>query len=58
MKVYEDAFTYFFPTADGIGTPMPVYSLAFKAQEIFEESLTDPNMTYYNDIFEVYIEAA
>ncbi|MEO1622552.1 MAG: nitrile hydratase subunit beta, partial [Cyanobacteria bacterium J06632_3] len=58
VKVYEDAFTYFFPTADGIGTPMPVYSLAFKAQEIFEETLTDPNMTYYNDIFEVYIEAA
>lgn len=56
VKVYEDAFTYFFPTADGLGTPMPVYSLAFKAQDIFEETLTDPNMTYHNDIFEVYIE--
>lgn len=56
VKVYEDAFTYFFPTADGLGTPMPVYSLAFKAQDIFEETLTDPNMTYHNDIFEIYIE--
>lgn len=57
VKVYEDAFTYFFPTTDGLGSPMPVYSLAFKAQDIWEEALTDPNMTYYNDIFEVYIEA-
>lgn len=57
VKVYEGAFTYFFPTADGIGTPMPVYSLAFKATDLWNESLTDANMVYYNDIFEVYLEA-
>lgn len=56
-KVYEGAFTYFIPTADGIGTPMPVYSLAFKATDLWNESLTDDNMVYYNDIFEVYLEA-
>ncbi|MEL6158729.1 MAG: nitrile hydratase subunit beta [Cyanobacteria bacterium J06627_32] len=56
VKVYDDAFTYFFPTADGLGSPMPVYSLAFKAKDVWLEDLTDPNMVYYNDIFEVYIE--
>lgn len=58
VKVYEGAFTYFFPTEDGIGTPMPVYSLAVKPTEIWHESLTESNTVYYNDIFEVYIEAA
>lgn len=58
VKVYEGAFTYFFPTADGIGTPMPVYSLAFQPEELWEKSLADLNSVYYNDIFEVYLEAA
>ncbi len=57
VKVYEGAFTYFFPTTDGLGTPMPVYSLAFKPEDIWEESLIDPKSVYYNDIFEVYLEA-
>lgn len=57
VKVYDNAFTYFFPTADGIGTPMPVYSLAFKPEDLWNESLIEPNSVYYNDIFEVYIEA-
>lgn len=57
IRVYEGAFTYFFPTSDGIGTPMPVYSLAFNPADIWEESLTEPNSVYYNDIFEVYLEA-
>ncbi|MFE4105903.1 nitrile hydratase subunit beta [Almyronema epifaneia] len=57
VKVYEGAFTYFFPTTDGLGTPMPVYSLAFKPADIWEEALIDPNSVYYNDIFEVYLEA-
>lgn len=58
VLVYDDAFTYFFPTADGLGTPMPVYSLAFEATDLWEESLAETNTVYYNDIFEVYIEAA
>lgn len=57
VLVYEGAFTYFFPTSDGIGTPMPVYSLAFKPTDMWDESLVEPNSIYYNDIFEVYIEA-
>lgn len=57
VKVYADTFTYFFPTTDGLGEPMPVYSLAFKATDIWDESLTDSNLIYYNDIFEVYLEA-
>ena len=57
VLVYEEAFTYFFPTEDGIGTPMPVYSLAFKPEDLWDESLVDSNSAYYNDIFEVYIEA-
>ncbi|MEM9483354.1 MAG: SH3-like domain-containing protein, partial [Cyanobacteria bacterium P01_F01_bin.116] len=57
VKVYEGTFTYFFPTSDGLGTPMPVYSLAFKPADIWDDSLIDPKSVYYNDIFEVYIEA-
>ncbi|MEM9005118.1 MAG: nitrile hydratase subunit beta [Cyanobacteria bacterium P01_F01_bin.86] len=57
VLVYEGAFTYFFTTEDGIGVPMPVYSLAFKPEDLWSESTTEPNMVYYNDIFEVYIEA-
>lgn len=56
VKVYEGAYTYFFPTEDGLGTPMPVYSLAFRPEDIWDESLIEPNMVYYNDIFEVYLE--
>ena len=58
VLVYDNAFTYFFPTADGIGTPMPVYSLLFEQTDLWDESLVEPNSVYYNDIFEVYIEAA
>ena len=37
---------------------MPVYSLAFQAETLWEATTTEPNMIYYNDIFEAYIEAA
>ena len=58
VLVYEGAFTYFFPTVDGLGTPMPVYSLAFKPEDLWDKSLIDPKSMYYNDIFEVYLEPA
>lgn len=58
VKVYEGAFTYFFPTGDGIGTPMPVYSLAFKAEDLWAGAVSEPGVLYYNDIFEAYVEAA
>ncbi|MEB3357745.1 MAG: nitrile hydratase subunit beta [Synechococcales bacterium] len=57
VLVYENAFTYFFPTEDGLGMPMPVYSLAFKAEDLWDASLLEPKTVYYNDIFEVYLEA-
>ncbi|MEM6839690.1 MAG: nitrile hydratase subunit beta [Cyanobacteria bacterium P01_C01_bin.120] len=57
-KVYEGVYTYFFKTADGIGVPMPIYSLCFQPDAMWNESLLDPKAIYYNDIFEVYIEAA
>lgn len=58
VKVYEGAFTYFFPTEDGLGTPMPVYSLAFKPEDLWDASVSESNVVYYNDIFEAYVEAA
>jgi nitrile hydratase subunit beta len=58
IKVYDEAYTYFFPTEDGIGTPMPVYSLAIKLDDLWAASTTEPNAIYYNEIFEVYLEAA
>lgn len=57
-RVYEDGYNYFFPTRDGLGDPMPVYSLVFDPVEIWNEELVEPNMVYYNEIFEVYLEAA
>lgn len=57
VQVYDNAFAYFFPTSDGIGDPMPVYSLVFNTADLWEESITEPNSIYYNDIFEAYIEA-
>ena len=56
IKVY-DSFTYFFTTEDGIGTPMPVYSLAFSMEELWDSSVSEGNAMYYNDIFEVYLES-
>lgn len=56
-EVYDKAYTYFYETADGLGTPMPVYNLAFKAEDLWEASLIEVGSMYYNDIFEVYIES-
>ncbi|MFT4729975.1 MAG: nitrile hydratase beta subunit [Granulosicoccus sp.] len=56
VEVYDGSYTYFYKTADGLGTPMPVYNLAFKAEDLWEASLTEPGAIYYNDIFEAYIE--
>jgi nitrile hydratase subunit beta len=57
-EVYEGAYTYFFQTGDGIGTPMPCYAVAFKPEKIWGTALSDPNSTFYADLFESYIEAA
>ena len=57
-EVYDDTYTYFYATADGLGEPMPVYNLAFKVEDLWDDSLTEPGAIYYNDIFEAYIEPA
>lgn len=57
-SVYPGAYTYFFPTGpDGIGTPMPVYLVSFSPKDIWGEALSEPNSTYYDDLFETYLEA-
>ena len=58
VEVYDDTYTYFYATADGLGEPMPVYNLAFKVEDLWDDSLTEPGAIYYNDIFEAYIEPA
>ncbi|MGV2828167.1 nitrile hydratase subunit beta [Myxosarcina sp. GI1(2024)] len=55
--VYDAPYTYFFPTTDGLGEPMPVYNVKFAATELWGE-LAEPNNVYYNDLFETYLEAA
>ncbi len=56
--VYDNVYTYFFPTEDGIGVPMPIYSLRFQPEDLWNPAIMDPKTVYYNDIFEIYIEAA
>ena len=54
---YDAPYTYFFPTTDGLGKPMPVYNVKFEATELWGET-AEPNNVYYNDLFETYLEAA
>jgi nitrile hydratase len=53
--VYEGAYNYFFPTGDGVGDPMPVYSVKFDSHEIWG-NLTEPKTWIYVDVFEAYLE--
>lgn len=55
--VYPAPYTYFFPTTDGLGQPMPVYNVKFTATELWGE-MAEPNNVYYNDLFETYLESA
>lgn len=54
---YPAPYTYFFPTTDGLGKPMPVYNVKFEATELWGKT-AEPNNVYYNDLFETYLEAA
>lgn len=57
--VYPGAYAYFFSTGpDGLGDPMPVYQVAFKPKDLWGEALSDPNSTFYADLFETYVEPA
>lgn len=56
--VYPGAYTYFVSTGpDGLGEPMPAYLVAFSPKDLWGEALSDPNSTYYDDLFETYLEA-
>ena len=55
--VYEGAYTYFCSTGpDGLGKPMPVYSVRFDPKDIWEE-MSEGNAWVYADLFETYLEA-
>lgn len=56
-KLYPGAYNYFVSTGpDGIGEPMPVYRVTFKAADIWGDSLCEPNTTIYADLYEVYLQ--
>lgn len=58
-KLYPGAYNYFVSTGpDGIGDPMPVYRVAFKATDIWGETMCEPNTTIYADLYEVYLQVA
>lgn len=55
IHVYEGTYTYFQYTGpDGIGDPMPVYSVMFKQDDIWGE-LGEPKTWLYADLFEAYL---
>jgi hypothetical protein len=54
--VYDAPCTYFFPTTDGLGKPMPVYNVKFTATELWG-GMAEPNNVYYNYLFETYLQA-
>lgn len=57
--VYPGAFSYFVSTGvDGIGRPMPVYRVAFKAEDIWGVEKSEPNTTIYADLYEAYLGSA
>jgi nitrile hydratase beta subunit len=57
--VYPGAFSYFVSTGpDGIGSPMPVYRIAFDAADIWGPGKSEPNTTIYADLYEAYVQPA
>lgn len=56
--VYEDSYVYLCDTgSDGIGAAMPVYCVKFDPQDLWPGN-TEPNFTFYADIFEAYLHPA
>jgi nitrile hydratase beta subunit len=55
VHVYDGSYGYFFPTGpDGIGDPMPVYSVRFDPQSIWGET-AEPGAFIYADLFQAYL---
>ena len=58
VHVYEGTYSYFQNTGpDGIGDPMPVYSVIFEQDDIWGE-LGESNTFLYADLFETYLDTA
>jgi nitrile hydratase beta subunit len=55
-RMIEGGCGYFHHTGDGIGDPMPVYIVAFDADELWGEGAEDGPMTVYAELFEAYLE--
>jgi nitrile hydratase len=55
-RMVEGGCGYFHHTGDGIGDPMPVYIVAFDADELWGEGAEDGPMTVYAELFEAYLE--
>ncbi len=54
-EVYEGTYSYYFPTGDGVGEPMPIYNVKFDSHDIWS-NLTEPKTLIYVQIFEAYLE--
>ncbi|MFG1933875.1 nitrile hydratase subunit beta [Mycobacterium sp. NPDC048908] len=55
-RIFEGDYAYFVETGDGIGSPMPVYIVAFEPSELFgPQAETGPQM-FYAELFEAYLE--
>lgn len=56
-KVYDAAYNYLCSTGpDGIGDPMPVYSVRFETGKIWKQN-TEDNVSIYADLYESYLDA-
>ncbi|MDT7756526.1 MAG: nitrile hydratase subunit beta [Mycobacterium sp.] len=53
--VFEGDYAYFCHTGDGIGDPMPVYIVAFDADELWGERAEAGPMAVYAELFEAYL---
>jgi nitrile hydratase subunit beta len=54
--VYEGAYTYLCDTGpDGIGAPMPVYSVRFDPADVWPGN-AEPNFVIYADLYAHYVE--
>jgi nitrile hydratase len=55
-RVFEGDYAYFCHTGDGIGDPMPIYSVEFSPTELWgARAETSPN-SIYAELFEAYLQ--
>lgn len=54
--IHEDNYSYFWHTGDGIGDPMPVYTVEFAPSELWGQRAEPGAQTFYAELFEAYLE--